>query len=169
MRPMTVYAILKEVNATLCNGNKPILKTTVLHYHKIGVDKRRVVGAPPTISMPLLNCMHLHIKVLQVSKQGQASGSEIKRKLIASAIGTEYEGFDGDWAWRRICKLWPDKISPSVVSQQESIRNEWTTYTKVNDWYECNKKILIKIGLAIDTPNYLKMAIQLNSQLVTQN
>ena len=48
--------------------------------------------------MKLINCMCLHIKVLQVSKQGQVSGSDIKRKIIAAAIGTEYEGFDGDWA-----------------------------------------------------------------------
>ena len=152
VRPMTVRAILREANATLCPGDKPISKTTMLRYHKIGLDKRRAVGAPPTISTILLNCMRLHIKVLQVSRQGQASGSEIKRKLIAAAIGTDYEGFDGDWAWRRIRELWPDEISPSMVSQQESIRNEWTTYTKVNDWYECNKKTLIESGLAIDKP-----------------
>ena len=56
------------MNVTLVNGDKPILKTTVLRYHKIGLDKLRAVGAPSTISMTLLNCMRLHIKVLQVSK-----------------------------------------------------------------------------------------------------
>ena len=132
----------------------------MLRYHKIGLDKRRAVGAPPTISMTLLNCMRLHIKVLQVSRQGQASGSEIKRKLIAAAIGTDYEGFDGDWAWRRIRELWPDEISPSMVSQQESIRNEWTTYTKVNDWYECKKNTLIDSGLSIDRPVTLENGTQ---------
>ena len=133
---MTIRAILREVNAILVNGDHPILKTTVLRYHKIGIDKRRDVGAPTTISMTLLNCMRLHIKVLQISKvilknvhdsftftllftlltslfytiskQGQASGSKIKRKLIAAAICTFYEGFDSDWAWRRIHELWPD-------------------------------------------------------------
>ena len=124
------------MNATLVNGDKPISNTTVLHYRNIGLDKRRAVGAPPTISTTLLNCMRLHIKVLQVSKvilknvhnlftftvlftlltyllyivskQGQVSGSEIKRKLIAAEIGTCYEGFDGDWAWCRIRELWTD-------------------------------------------------------------
>ena len=175
VRPMTIRAILREVNATLVNGYKPISKTTVLRYHKIGLDKRRAVGAPPTTSMTLLNCMCLHIKVLQVSKvilknfhdsftftflftlltyllytvskKGQVSGRKINRKIIAAAVGTCYEVFRGDWAWRHILELWPDEISPSVVSQQESIRNEWTTYTKVNDWYKCNKKMLIASGL----------------------
>ena len=156
VRPKKVRIILKEVNATLDNGDKPVSKTTLLRYHKIGLDKRRAIGTPPTIPMNLLNCMRLHIKVLQVSKQGQAKGSEIKSKLIAAAKGTEHEDFDGDWVWRRIRELWPDEISPSVVSQQESIRNEWTTYTKVNDWYECNKKTLIESGLAIDTPTLLQ-------------
>ena len=68
VRPMTIRAILREVNATLVNGDKPISKTKLLRYHNIGLDKRRAVGAPPTISMTLLNCMLLHIKVLQVSK-----------------------------------------------------------------------------------------------------
>ena len=68
--------------------------------------------------------MRLHIKVQQVSKQGQVSGNKIKSKLIAAALGTEHEGFDGDWVWRRMHELHPSKVSPSVVSQQESIWNE---------------------------------------------
>ena len=172
------------MNSILVNGDKPISKMTVLRYHNIGLDERYAAGAPPTISMTLINCMRLHIKVLQVSKvilenvhnsftltllfklltyllytvskQGQASGSKIKRKLIAAAIGTCYEGFNGDWGWRRIRELWPDEISPSVVSQNEIICNEWTTYTKVNDQYEYNKKTLIESGIGIDTPIILQ-------------
>ena len=156
VRPRKVRNVLREVNAKLHDGDKPISKTTLLRYHKIGLDKRRAVGALPSIPLNLLNCMRLHIKVQQVSKQGQASGNKIKSNLIAAALGTEHEGFDGDWAWRRMRELYPSEVSPSVVSQQESIRNEWTTYTKVNDWYECNKKTLIKSGLAIDTPTTLE-------------
>ena len=180
VRPMIIRAIFWEVNAKLVNGDKPISKTTVLRYHKIGLDICWAVGAPPTISMTLLNCMRLHLKVLQVSKvilknvhnsftftllftlltyllytvskQGQVSGSKIKKKILAAAIGTCYEGFDGDWVWHRIHELWPDEISPSVVSQNEIICNEWTTYTKVNDQYENNKKSLIESVIGIDTP-----------------
>ena len=36
--------------------------------------------------------------------------------------------------------------------QQDSIGNKWTTFTKVNDWYTCNKKTLIDSGLAIYKP-----------------
>jgi len=68
--------------------------------------------------------MRLHIKVQQLSKQGQASGQAIKSKLVASSMGTEHEGFCGDRAWRRVRGLWPDEITPEGVSQQDSIRNE---------------------------------------------
>ena len=63
------------------------------------------MGAPPTRMMVLLNAMRLHIKVLQISKQGKTSGKIIKNKLVASAVGTQYEEFDRDWAWRRIREL----------------------------------------------------------------
>ena len=94
--------------------------------------------------------MRLHIKMLQLSKQGQASGRLVKGKLTAVVMGTIYKGFDSDWAWRRIREMFPDEIAPTSVSTQESIRNEWTTFTKVNDWYTCNKKTLIDSGLATD-------------------
>ena len=36
------------------------------------------------------------------------------------------------------------------MSQVDSIRSEWTTFTKVNDWFNCNKVTLLESGLAID-------------------
>ena len=65
-------------------------------------------------------------------------------------MGTEHEGLFGDWAWRCIRELWPDEITREGVSQQDRVLNEWTTFTKLNDWYTCNKKTLIDSGLAID-------------------
>ena len=73
--------------------------------------------------MNLLNTMWLHIKVQQISKQGQASVQRIEIKLVALLMGTEHEGFCGDWAWRHIRDIWPDKIKPGGVSQQDSIHN----------------------------------------------
>ena len=99
--------------------------------------------------------MRLHIKVLQLFKQGQASGRLVKGKLQAAAMGIEYEGFDSDWAWRRIREMYPEEVAPSSVNTQESIRNEWTTFTKVNDWFTMNKTTLIKSGLAINKPERL--------------
>ena len=51
---------------------------------------------------------------------------------MAAALGTEHNGFDSDWAWGRIHELWPKEITPSQISQQECIRNEWKTYMTVN-------------------------------------
>ena len=53
-------------------------------------------------------------------------------KNFVSTVGTQYEGFHSDWAWRRIRELWPKEIIPTTVIQKDSIRNEWTTYMKVN-------------------------------------
>ena len=76
-----------------------------MQYHKEKVSKKKTMGAPPTRMMVLLNAMRLHIKVLQISKQVKTSGKIIKNKLVASAVGTQYEEFDRDWAWRRIREL----------------------------------------------------------------
>ena len=76
-----------------------------MQYHKEKVSKKKTMGEPPTIMMVLLNTMKLHIKVLQIFKQGKNSGKIIKNKLVASSVGTQYEEFDRDWAWRRIREL----------------------------------------------------------------
>ena len=88
--------------------------------------------------LDLLNCMRLNIKIQQLSKSGQAKGFMIKSKLAAAVQGTRHPTFDCDWAWRQIREMWPEEIAPTCVSQTESIRNESTTYTKVNDWFTCN-------------------------------
>ena len=155
--PIKVRGILEYINKKygVESDKTPLSRTSLTRYHQIGVDKRKSVGAPPSIPMALLNAVRLHILVLQASKLGQVSEKMIKAKLVASASGTEHEGFDPDWAWRRMRELWPTEIAPTSVSAQDSIRNEWTTYTKVNDWYTCNKKTLIDSGLAIDVPELL--------------
>ena len=119
-----MLAILEQVNKTLHKDDKPVAKTTLLWYHNIGLDKRKPVGAPPTIPMNLLNIIRLHIKMQQLSKQGKASGKLIKSKLVSFVIGTGHERLCVNWDWRRICELWPDEITPGGVSQQDSIRNE---------------------------------------------
>ena len=100
--------------------------------------------------MNILNKMQLRIKVQQLSKQGQASEQTIKSKLVALVMGTEHGGLCRNWALRRIHEIWPDKIKPGGVSQQYSIRNEWTMFTTLNDWYTCDKRTLADSGLAID-------------------
>ena len=91
--------------------------------------------APPTILMVLLNVMQLHIKVLHISNQRQASGKMIKNKPVVAVVGTQYEGFSINWSWRHMSELWSEEITSTAVIQKESIHNEWTTYKKVNDWY----------------------------------
>ena len=161
VRPLGLRAIVAQVNCEYGTEDieKPISRSTMMRYYASNITERKKAGAPPTIPIALLNTMRLHIKVLQLSKKGTASGKYIKAKLTAAAAGTEHEGFDSDWAWRRIRELYPAEIAPSAVSQQESIRNEWTTHTKINDWYDMNKKTLVESGLAIDLPFQLENGV----------
>ena len=48
--------------------------------------------------------------------------------------------------------MFPEEVTPTSTSQQESIRNKWTTYTNVNDWFSANKPTLVHSGLAQDEP-----------------
>ena len=161
VKPLGLRAIVNQVNNEYSTDavEKPIARTTLMRYYKDDMKERKKAGAPPTIPLALLNTMRLHIKVLQLSKKGTASGKLIKAKLTASATGTEHEGFDSDWAWRRLRELYPAEVAPSAVSQQESIRNEWTTYTKINDWYDMNRKTLVESRLAIDLPLQLENGV----------
>ena len=111
----------------------PLSRTRLMRYKTFRLASRKIIGAPEHISTVLLNAMRLYIKILQLSKQGQVSGRVIKGKLTAAAMGTQYEGFDSDWAWRRLREMYPEEIAPTTVSTQDDIRNEWITYTKIND------------------------------------
>ena len=56
--------------------------------------------------------------------------------------------------------MYPEKVAPTSMSTQESIRNEWTIFTKVNDCFTMNKNTLIEIGSAIDKPERLSNDIE---------
>ena len=49
-------------------------------------------------------------------------------------------------------QLFPEEVSPTGVTQQESIRHDWTTWTNVDRWFEKNKATLLESGLAKDEP-----------------
>ena len=90
-----------------------------MRYKREKAIKKNTMAEPPNILMVLLNSMQLHIKVLHISKQGQASGKIINNKLVTSEVGTQYEGFGRYWTCRCIPKLWPEEIITTAVSQQD--------------------------------------------------
>ena len=73
---LKIRAILVQVNMILHKDYRPVAKTTLLGYQKIGLYKRKTVGAPPTILTNLLDTMRLHIKVQQISNKGKYSGQK---------------------------------------------------------------------------------------------
>ena len=91
VKPLGLRAIVNQVNNEYSTDavEKPIARTTLMRYCKDDMKERKKAGAPPTIPLALLNTMRLHIKVLQLSKKGTASGKLIKAKLTASATGTD--------------------------------------------------------------------------------
>ena len=109
-KPLGVQNIICAMNKKdRVKGDKqPISRTTLLQYKLVGIVNWQKVGAPKHIPTAILNTMQMHIQVLQLSKQGQASGRLVKGKLKAAAMGTPYEGFDSDYAWRHIREIYPE-------------------------------------------------------------
>ena len=99
-KPMGVRNIICAMNKKygVKGDERPVSRTTLSRYKLVGIANRRKVGAPEHIPTASLNIIRLHIKVLQLSNQGQASSSLTKGKLTAAAMGTPYKGFDSDWA-----------------------------------------------------------------------
>jgi hypothetical protein len=97
---MTIRQIQKHVNQKyMIASDKHVITSTIVRYGLLGVEERKSNGRPK-ISLDLLNCMGLHIKIQQLSKSGQAKGFMIKSKLAAAVQGTLHPTFDCDWAWR---------------------------------------------------------------------
>ena len=65
-------AIVSQVNDEYSTAslNTPIIRTMLMRYYTKKVKERKKAGAPPIISLALLNTMRLHIKLLQLLKKG---------------------------------------------------------------------------------------------------
>ena len=75
------------------------------------------------------------------------------KKLATAVKGTQHAEFNKKWDWQRLQDLYPEEISSTATNQQESICNEWTTYTNVNNWwFSTNKETVIESGLGKDMP-----------------
>ena len=86
--PLSIKQIWLHVNEKyLLPGDKPVGRTTICRYGKIGFDKRKKDGKVK-ISSDLPNTMRLHMKVQQLSRNGQASGFMVRTKLAAAVHGT---------------------------------------------------------------------------------
>ena len=48
--------------------------------------------------------------------------------------------------------MFPEEVQPYTVSTVDTVRNEWTTHTKVRDWFDMNKRTLVESGLVINSP-----------------
>ena len=90
------------------------------------------------------------MQVQHLSKQGQCTGAMVKSKLTAAVKGTKYAKLNANHSWERLHDLLQEDINQTNESQQETIQNEWTKFSKVNEWCNHNKGTLIKPGLAED-------------------
>ena len=152
----TISQILKEVNFKyLSEDTKKITKGTLLRYYDNQWQEKVPKGPAPMLPDEFMNMIRLHIKVMQLSKKAQPSGNLIQQLISSSVVGTQYENCSARAAWNRVRRMFPTEIKPCTVSKVDSLRNEWTTYTKVNDWFSSNKITLIQSGLAHDVPSVL--------------
>ena len=152
--PKSCSEICNEVNMRFkMEDQKKVTKTTLQRYVRLGLKSAPKLGAKPSLPIALLNAVRLHIKMKQLSRSSQATPIEIKAAMMASVKDTRHEGtFNVEYAWHRLRELYPEEIAPSNTSTTENIRSEWTTYTKLDDWFTVHKPILLKSGLAIDKP-----------------
>lgn len=105
------------------------------------------------MALVLFNAMRLHIKMTQLGKSHQATPTRIKAIMLASVKDTEYGGsVNIQYVWARLRKLYLDEIVPLKIQTSENIQFDWTTYSKLDDWFTMNKPLLIASGLAIDRP-----------------
>ena len=62
----------------------------------------------------------------------------------------EYAEFRKYWTCQRFQNFYPEDISPTTTSQQDSICNKWKIYTNVKTWWSTNKETVIESDLVID-------------------
>jgi len=149
--------ICKSVNSKYLNDVLPKREVKVGRVNKyvsqglVGKSPMKN-GRPPKIDRVLLATMAKHINVCQVS-DGELSSSEIRATMLAAVEGTEHEeNFSVEYAWRRLRKEFPDEVTPVAKLQVDDIRGEWTTWEKMNQWFDDSKKVLVDNGLAYDRP-----------------
>ena len=141
--------IVGDINGKLSDEDKKITKTTVQRYVKKGVlcEYPLKPGPAQRIPLVLLNAVRLHIKMMQLARSKEATPQDIKAVMLASVKETRHEGsFNIEYAWRRVRELYPDEVVPSKMQTAENIRSDWTTFSKLNDWFDMNKPILVDSG-----------------------
>ena len=157
----SINKILVSVNKKyLMNENKQLKKGTFFRYYSKNIKERLAHGPNKKLPNELINIIRLHIKMQQLSKKSQVSGRDVQNMIGLAVKGTEFENCCTKAAWLRVRKEYPEEVIPCTVSTVDSLRLEWTTYSKINDWFTANKKTLLESGLAID-----KEEVQLDGSL----
>ena len=114
------------------------------------------IGPPTKVPAVFLEVLSAHVEVAQVS-DGELKGTDIKRLINASTIGSVYDGsFNTNYVWRKLRKDYPQSLQAGKKTSVEDARAQWTTHENLSQWFDDVKRDLLLSGLVIDEPTYDK-------------
>ena len=144
--------IVSEINLKyLSNFEHKITRTTLQRYFKKGWDKQARKGPPSKISKVLIEAIVLHVGMKQVSGTGEAKAKDIMSIISAAVKNTKHQdSVNVQYAYERIRLSEAERMQNSSIRGVEDIRCQWTTYEKLNQWFDDAKPVLLKYKFAED-------------------
>jgi len=144
--------IVSEINIKyLSNFEHKITRTTLQRYFKKGWDKQARKGPPSKISKVLIEAIVLHVGMKQVSGTGEAKAKDIMSIISAAVKNTKHQdSVNVKYAYEKIRLIEAERMQNSSIRGVEDIRCQWTTYEKLNQWFDDAKPVLLKYKFAED-------------------
>ena len=123
------------------------IKLQELRYEGIIKNARiKVIKGPNfKISKVLIESTILHVGMKQVFRTGEAKSKDIMAIKSASVKNTKYQdSVNVQYTYERIRLSEAERMQNSSVRGVEDIRCQWTTYEKLNQWFDDAKPLLLK-------------------------
>ena len=144
--------IVSDINITyLSNYEHKITRTTLQRYYKKGWDNKARKGPLSKISRVLIEATVLHVGMKQVSGTGEAKAKDIMAIISAAVKNTKHQdSVNVKYAYEKIRLNEAERMQNGSVRGVEDIRCQWTTYEKLNQWFDDAKPVLLKYKFAED-------------------
>ena len=133
----------------LSNDEHKITRTTLQRYYKKGWDKQARKGPASKISKVLIEATVLHVGMKQIYGTGEVKVKDILAIISAIVKNTKHQdSVNEQYTYERIRLAEAERMQNSSVRGVEDIRCQWTTYEKLNQWFDDAKPVLLKYKFA---------------------
>jgi hypothetical protein len=139
---------------------KKMLAVSTIHRYvnknNFGCAPKRK-GGKAIVSVGWKRLIAVHINVTQVSTTGETDIMTIKATILASVMGTDFEGkFNLKNAWEDIRRINADTLVPARHMAAEDIRFQWCRRTNVRQHLDDMRvSFLFTMGFHYTLSNYL--------------